>query len=198
MPNFSTPQKLLLFGFLIGMLNDVAFWAASGTYGTYLADYASKLVILAALLFFRAQWPANPERRGSPGLLVLLGVGLTLFAVALDPMSEWFPHDWKLFSWPAIENRWLSALDLTLGLALTAFVEELLYRRLALAVLPGTSWQRLLLSSLLFGLIHWGQGYGNAIETALVGLAFAFAYQRTGSLALVIFAHYAVDVILFW
>lgn len=62
---------------------------------------------------------------------------------------------------------------------------------------PGAT-GNLLASSLLFGLIHWGYGPGGIVAAAITGLAFGYTYQRTGSLSLVILAHYLVDVLLFW
>jgi membrane protease YdiL (CAAX protease family) len=88
-------------------------------------------------------------------------------------------------------------LDVSLGLLLSALVEEMVFRRLALAVLPGPGWARLIASSLLFGLIHWGHGYGHMVETAVFGLGLGAVYLGTGSLRLVFAAHYAVNFLAF-
>ncbi|MBF0355011.1 MAG: CPBP family intramembrane metalloprotease [Alphaproteobacteria bacterium] len=193
-----TGLALLGFAFALGCLNDFAFMALSGTNGVYLADYAFKLAILAVLLGFRKAWPAPPEKLGTVALLAFGWAALVAVGVLTDPWIEMLGRGWKLIDWPPIENRWFNAFDLSFGLALTALVEELAFRRIALTALPGGFWQRLILSSLLFGLIHWGQGYGHIAVASLVGLAFGYAYLRTGSLVLVVLAHYAVNLILFW
>ncbi len=191
-------QKLLGFVFAMGCLNDFAFMAFSGTFGVYLADYVFKLAMLAVLLRYRDVWPAAPEKQGTVPLLVFGGAVLVAVGVLTDPWIELLGRGWTLVDWPPIDSKWLNAFDLSLGLALTAVVEELGFRRIGLLALPGSFVQRLWASSLLFGLIHWGQGYGHVAIATLVGLAFGYVYARTGSLVLVILAHYAVDLILFW
>ncbi|MBI4968515.1 MAG: CPBP family intramembrane metalloprotease [Rhodospirillales bacterium] len=198
MIRFLSPRWALALCFLIGAGNDLLFWLARGSYAVYLIDYGSKLAVLALCW---ACWKAVPPapRRDTTFSLAL---GLFLLAVAggllTGPLPDLLGRGWRLLSWPDITVPILRILDLSLGILLTAIAEELVYRRLAFAVLPGSPAAILVASSVLFGLIHWGEGYGAIVAATLAGVAFGLAWRRTGSLALVIAAHYLVDLILFW
>jgi len=181
----------------ISVLNDLLFTLFKDTYGIYLTDYAAKLLMLLLVLMVWRTLPPAPSNRLSVWTFPLLWLGLVVFSQAIEPLSVFLGQGWQLFRWPFIENPWLWWLDLSLGLILVATVEEMVDRRLALAVLPGPMWGRLVVSSLLFGLAHWGQGYGHMAETAVFGLVFGLVYLWTGSLKLVIAAHYAVDFLVF-
>jgi membrane protease YdiL (CAAX protease family) len=197
MIGWTAPQRLLTLGFLMLALNDVVFLALSGRYELYLADYGIKAALLLALLAGRQSWLKGETSPRPLGALLAVAAGCAVLGIVLDPLAAWIGKGWELFDWPAIENPSLRLLDLGPGLLLTAFVEETIFRRIALSVLPGPAWGRLLVSSLMFGLIHWGQGFGNIVETAFVGLVFGLAYLRTRSLAVVTGAHYATDLVLF-
>ena len=55
-------------------------------------------------------------------------------------------------------------------------------------------WPALIVAALLFGLAHLYQGAAGIAMTAFLGLAFGFIYMETGSLALPILLHAAVDI----
>jgi membrane protease YdiL (CAAX protease family) len=203
MAQVTNSRWLLPFGFALLMLNDFAFMALSRRPELLYADYGFKLVLLVAILLAarRLPPPVVSWRKGNERLAAGLLGALVLLVVQVDPLSEWIDKllpSWELFAWPKNIGPWMKAIDLSLGLALTAFVEEFLFRRLALSVLSGSMAVRVVTASLLFGLIHWGGGLGSMIAVFLAGLAFSLVYLRTGSLALVILAHYLVDLILFF
>ena len=179
------------------MLNDLVYWLLAGSFAIYVADWCIRLVMLLFLWAARHSLPPMPKRRGSDGMLALLAVALVAFCIACEPISARLGSGWMLFRWMPIENVYIWILDLTLGLAMVAIVEEVVSRRLALAVLPGPMWARVVVSSILFGMMHWGLGYGHMVETTVIGLAFATAYAWTGSLKLVIASHYAVNLLIF-
>ncbi|MBF0269345.1 MAG: CPBP family intramembrane metalloprotease [Alphaproteobacteria bacterium] len=184
-------------GVAVFVLNDLAFLLLDGTYQLYLADYGFRAVLLALMLPILRDVLPGPPRRGSPLVMMALFVGLVGFSMACEPISVLLGSGWRLFNWPTIENGVLWLLDMTLGLALVSVSEEFVARRLALAVLPGAIWKRVVMSSLLFGLGHWGMGYGHIVETTTIGLAFGAAYAWSGSLRLVMIAHFAVDFLVF-
>ena len=183
--------------------NDILFWLASGSYAIYAVDYGAKLVMLALLLAAGAQRMADPRPTVPPRpealafwLVFAVVANLALFfaAARMERIAP-SPH---LFDWPKVKDVWLAAIDLTLGLALTAVVEEMMGRRLAWNVLAPRltqPWGPLVVSSVLFGLGHWGQGPWNTLSATLGGAALFVAYRRTGSLALVVIAHYLVNLI---
>lgn len=83
-------------------------------------------------------------------------------------------------------------------------VEESIYRGYALALLPpryGAA-RAIVISSLLFGLLHWPGGFWYILTTALlVGVPFAILRQRRGSLYAAFGAHLAlnlVETLLLW
>jgi membrane protease YdiL (CAAX protease family) len=55
-------------------------------------------------------------------------------------------------------------------------------------------WPALAAAALLFGIAHLYQGVAGVLMTAFLGLAFGFIYVETGSLALPILLHTAVDI----
>lgn len=55
-------------------------------------------------------------------------------------------------------------------------------------------WPALVIAALLFGVAHLYQGAAGILVTALLGLGFGFIYVETGSLALPIALHAAVDI----
>ena len=182
----------------VGLGNDIVFNAIRGSQAIYLVDYALKALMLFLALKALPEVPTVAARRiGWPlragVLFVCIAAGILSIKLetAIDPA-------WRLFEWPALPSNLYRGLDLTAGLLLNAAAEELAYRRLALAVLPFGPRGNLLAAALLFGLIHWGGGPGNVLGATICGLCWGPAYHFTGSLALVIAAHYLVDVWAFW
>ena len=90
---------------------------------------------------------------------------------------------------------------LLLGLPVVAGAEELLFRGVLVGGLAaGFGWSTpllVVLSSALFGLGHSLQGTGGVVVTALLGGALAVAFVATGSLAVVVVAHYVVNAVEF-
>jgi membrane protease YdiL (CAAX protease family) len=193
----SGPAAAFAISVALGLGNDLLFNLVRGGLAIYLIGYALKATIL--LIAWRAVAAVPPmPARGDPwpveqDMLLLccaVGIGTSVMGVVLDP-------GWRLFEWPRIASPALRAFDLSAGLLLNAAAEELAFRRLALAVLPFAPRTNLVVSALIFGLIHWGAGLGSVLSGIACGLAFGYAYRRTGSLFTVILAHYVVNLALF-
>ncbi len=99
---------------------------------------------------------------------------------------------------PPIANPFWDWLDLTFGLLMVGVFEELVFRgymyaflqrytRSALAIVP--------ISSVAFGLIHWGLGLHAVVVTSIIGALFMVAYLRTRSLPAIMLAHFAINFI---
>jgi membrane protease YdiL (CAAX protease family) len=56
-------------------------------------------------------------------------------------------------------------------------------------------WLILLLSSVVFGLIHWSLGFHAILTTALIGAVFMGAYLITAALPAIMLAHFAINFI---
>lgn len=96
---------------------------------------------------------------------------------------------------PETVAGWASLL--LVGLPVIAGAEELLFRGVLIGGLSsGLGWSiplLVVLSSALFGLGHGLQGPGGVLVTALLGAVLGVAFVATGSLAVVVVAHYTVN-----
>ena len=91
------------------------------------------------------------------------------------------------------EKKVWSYVSLTAGVT-----EEIIYRGFlifAIAYLfPNTSiWIVMLGASLLFGLAHTYQGFGNVIRTTIIGYFFSILYIGLGSILPIIVLHFLID-----
>jgi membrane protease YdiL (CAAX protease family) len=85
-------------------------------------------------------------------------------------------------------------------LALVAFSEEIMFRRLAREMLCpwlGDHALMVLATSLMFGAYHWWAGLGAVTSAAICGVFLMVLYQRSGALWPVVLAHYLVDLYFF-
>ncbi len=197
----------LLLALAPGFLNDLAFMRV-GTVAEWLAaDYASKILPLAIVLW-------HPDLRGAvskamkpptswwtAGAWMIGAVALALAStVLLKPwIADAFPRT-ELFFYPMIESGWLRAVDVTFGLGLTAVVEEILYRALVPGLLAAFGWRPwpiVVASAFAFGLIHWSHGIASVADAVVAGVLLMIVVRRTGSLLPAIGAHYAINLVLF-
>jgi len=99
---------------------------------------------------------------------------------------------------PAIASPAWNWIDLTVGLALVAIVEELVFRGVMLEVLRRYTTSTVLIvvvSSLLFGLIHWSGGLHAVVVTSIIGAVFMVGYLAGGSLLPIMLAHFVINFI---
>ena len=105
----------------------------------------------------------------------------------------------RLGNYPNISNPVLYQVDLYIGLFLfTGVVEEIIFRGLAFTILSKkyrSMGKVFLISSLLFGLIHWSLGLNAIFNTAIIGMVFMVVMWRTGSVLPLILAHFIVDYV---
>jgi hypothetical protein len=93
---------------------------------------------------------------------------------------------------------WLYFVDLTFGLALVAFSEEIIFRRCARYTLQsylGDGYVLAFITSLLFGAYHWWAGFGNIIEATMIGVLLMLFLQRSEALWPVFIGHYLTDIV---
>lgn len=99
---------------------------------------------------------------------------------------------------PVIENRFWNWVDLTSGLIMVGFFEELVFRGYIYRVFSRYTENRLVIvpvSAVVFGLIHWSGGSVQVLTATAVGALFMILYIRTRSLPAVMLAHFAVNFI---
>ncbi len=94
--------------------------------------------------------------------------------------------------------RWF---DMTFGLALVAFHEEIVFRRaarFAFGKVWGDGWRMVVATALVFGAYHWWTGLGNIAYATLFGMVAMLALRRLGAIWPIVLAHYLVDAITFY
>jgi membrane protease YdiL (CAAX protease family) len=145
---------------------------------------------------------------GSVGLVPLaLGTGLGVGLYAVNEVGAAFGE--RLGVGSSEELREALAPDSAAGWAVLLFVvlpviagfEELLFRAALIGVI-GTGfgispWLLAALSSVAFALGHGAQGPGGILVTGMLGFVLAAAFVLTGSLFVVVVAHYLVNALEF-
>jgi len=169
-------------------------------------DYAGRLGTLAVLWFSpAARAIAFTPQRLNIGLVqaIAWAIGLaSLYTIIDSPLRGFIDATvpgTTIGSYPA-SHGWLHAVDVTFGLALVAFQEEIYFRRCARAVVRnwlGDGFGMIIATSLLFAAYHWWTGLGNMVTAGLFGIGAMWLYRRAGSIWPVMLAHYLADLIVF-
>jgi uncharacterized protein len=165
-------------------------------------DYTGRLcglAVLAAIPAARVVAFRREVRRLPHWNIALLIAGIVLMCIGLVGLGRVINAALPttiLGGYPR-PHGWLRLVDLTFGLALVAFNEEIVFRRCARHMLQphlGDGHLLVLATSLLFGAYHWWTGLGNIIGVSITGALFMLFYQRSATLWPVILAHYLVDL----
>jgi membrane protease YdiL (CAAX protease family) len=160
--------------------------------------YSTKIEGHSILLFKEVKYPVGFYILSVVSLIVILfamagvlGVMLKLSGLYSEKNTT-FLRLLQMFN----NNKWLMIFT-----ALTAgVVEELLFRGYLFSRLQfifNNSYLAVIISSLLFGLIHFGYGtVQNVVIPTFIGFAFALFYNRYKSIMVLIIAHFLYDLIL--
>ncbi len=198
---------LLLLAYAPLLLNDFALIPAAkhaSAWTVYLIDYVSRFLALAIVFLhpkIRAIFdlPETPKRNWWFWMLPLLSVLIFTDYLARHyiyvPITAAFP-DFVLFRFPTLGDGVLHWVDLTAGLLLVAFSEELICRRICAGLLERIGCRPaaiILISATLFALIHWSGGVGQLCYTFLWGVLFMEVYLIWRSLWVVVALHFAVN-----
>lgn len=103
-----------------------------------------------------------------------------------------------LGGFPPITNTTWNWIDLTFGLRFVGLLEELVFRAYACTVLLQFTSNRaaiVAISGIAFGLIHWCAGLHAVLITGLIGAVFMVIYLNTRSIAIIVFAHFAINFV---
>ena len=120
-------------------LNDFAYIALNGTDAIYLADYATRLLVVLICFLWPVSraiaWEADQTRyRWYLALLVAIIVpivGRSLYTFLEVPFKDYTGLG-GLFAFHRISDQGFYLFDLTIGLFAVAFTEELVFRKFAL------------------------------------------------------------------
>jgi len=177
---------------------------------TFVFDYAERILIIALCLW---AWPVTWDQLKS-GLqaltpkICLLIVLATISIIAIDFVIDiaygvQFLNLYTVWEWghyPKIENRFLFAFDLTVGLVLVAASEELIYRKIASDILVKVTKSRLFLyvsTALIFAAAHIPQGLDSTTNAFFAGVILLFVYRKSGTLWVPVIIHYLANLYFF-
>lgn len=196
-------------------LNDFLFITSKTDLEWLTVDFGTRLLVLA----FVAGVPSLRHCvRSSFGKLALpdeipsmtwLRIGAFIFGALLIhiffelavhyPLRDFMP-EMRLAQFPQIQDPATYWLDLTFGLALVAVSEEVVFRAILKQAIERFTANRfliVLLSSVVFGLIHWSHGVSSMLGGFISGIVFMLMFLGTRSLLPPIVAHYCVNLIVF-
>src|SRR5262249_13975941 len=135
-----------------------------------MSDYSGRLAALCVLWFIpAARTVAFAPQRLKVGVveMVVWVIGITALYLIIDrPLSGFIDNllpGTRMGRYPVLHG-WLYAIDITFGLALVAYQEELIFRRcgrLAFCNWLGDGWAMIIATSFLFASYHWWTGVGN-------------------------------------
>ena len=188
-------------------LNDFLLIDAKSATAVLIIDYGSRVLSLAILFLTPSLRTIVLASLRMPAMfwesigwiLVCTAVVASVHEFAGRVISRLVPG-LDLFDFPVIENNLVRWLDLTLGLALVAISEELIFRSAMGPLLRQRAYSPaavLWVSAILFAAIHWSGGLGVIVTALVAGVLFMWVYQRIGSVVPLIVAHFLVDFLLF-
>ena len=163
-------------------------------------------VVVAAVWFARIP-PSALGLAELPTATLATGVGLGLGLAAANEVTAGLAerlgidHDERLRTLLAPDSGRGWVILLAGVLPLVAGVEELIFRGAVIGALSTgfgfSPWALAVVSSVLFGLGHTAQGRGGVAVTTGLGFVLAAAFILTGSLVVVVVAHYLVNAMEF-
>ena len=185
-------------------------YIAAPDYRVFLAtDYAVRLFSLTALYLLlkgRQRALPIPWRLATPSARdLMLALAGTLVLIAFNFIGRsWIEFlnalSWRLSRFPSPPGGFLKLFDDTVGMVLVGLSEEAVFRFYLMNFLLMRGASRaltVLISSLVFGAIHWSYGAGAMAFAAFAGLALAIVYLASRNLVAPVIAHAAYDAAYF-
>jgi membrane protease YdiL (CAAX protease family) len=172
------------------------FWDYAGRLGALLV--LAVFPITRALAFRHetlpyARWPAVPTI-----VVWLVLICWVLSGLPMRAIDQAIPGT-QIGAYPVLKGG-LHVFDLVAGIALVAYHEEVVFRRLASQVFQGwlgDGWAMVAVTSLLFAAYHWWTGIPNVCMAFVVGALLMLAYKHLRALWPAVVAHYLMDVVAF-
>ncbi len=171
-------------------------------YTVYILDYLFRAICLTVIFWNCSliDLAAPPSRwiRTLVLTAIVFYVDLTIFQA-----YRYFQVPEPLFYnhlFPRLENALFLYFDLTVGLALVALSEEIVFRYLFAKLGKHRGWSTATLyitSSIAFGLLHLPQGLALVTFASITGFIFMFLYRFTDSLWPVVTVHYLFNLLVF-
>lgn len=164
------------------------------------------VLVLAAVWYFSIPtWAIGLEPVGPAAIAIGLGIGLALWvgnelsALLAHAVGTTYDETVRALLAPDSTRGWV--LLFGVALPVIAIGEELLFRAALVGVPAGgfgiPAWVLVVVSSVAFALGHGAQGRAGILVTGALGLVLATSYVLTGSLLVVVVAHYVVNALEF-
>lgn len=146
-------------------------------------------------------WTISSERLFA-GILTGLAGALVFYLfkeLVFDSILAWL--DGRTPTFTSLFNFHFNSSELPMLIAASSlvFIEESIYRGFGINALQArySLFAAIIISSIFFGFLHWGNGIGAILYTTVGGLLFAFIYLRTGrNLIPVTIAHVLYNVMI--
>lgn len=171
------------------VLKDVRFSPQSAPYTLY-ANFDKGLIGLALLLFLCRRASSWRDFASAWRQQALTWIVLLLAVFALGTMLGFIRPDFKL---PAVLPLFMAINLLFVCVAEEAFFRGVIQEQLSRYGNP----LAIAVSSLLFGLAHWGGGWQFALLATVAGLGYAVLFARTRRIEVPIAAHFLVNLVHF-
>ena len=206
--NFKNKITLFILASLPFYLNDFSNIFVKDEVTWITLDYSLKLIPLTFLLYMIKAGNLSLKDLGITGLppkrFIFWTFFITILGLCFDEpgfsiWSEIFPSI-KLGSIPIGQDSPYYMLDMSVGLALVAVAEEVIFRGLAFTALKEKGYSPsavFIISGLAFGLIHWSAGPVAIITTAITGSGLMVCMWKTRSILPTIVAHYIINYLSF-
>lgn len=194
---------------LIFVLNDFLFIFVKSYIGWLLVDYGSRVLAISIIAYLITSKRASFSDFGLVKLkikpfifwtIILSITGIFVDQVVSQFLAKALPPT-QIFYFPKITNHFVKTFDLTFGIFLVSITEEPIFRGYYASILrpyiknPITF---VVISSIIFGLIHWSSGLDTIISAALWGVLPMISVLKTRSILPALIAHYATDFVYFF
>lgn len=191
---------------LLYMVNDLLYMASDNYLVVMAVDYSIRIITLMTLFMLYKNYVLTkytfylhpyPYKKA-----LFLGVALALFGVILFRLIEvnlTMINIYEGYSFPEIKNPWLYWFDMSVGLVLVSFSEELLFHAYFYTIYKSrfSTIGLVLFSSLLFAAIHWSNDLTNILGVFIWGVATMGLLIKTQSLWPLLIGHTLVNFVLF-
>lgn len=124
-------------------------------------------------------------------ILVLIGFALILGCIEISKLFGWKFGESTAFD--KVSPLTITLITIRAGVAEEVFMRGFLLERIT--AISGKKWIAFFISTLVFGLLHYPQGYAGILIATAAGAMFAFFYFWKRDLKANIIAHFLIDFI---
>jgi membrane protease YdiL (CAAX protease family) len=191
-------KKIIIVAVSIFTLNDLVFVAITSPWLYFAFDYLCRIVVISMFVWaiMREKIPLQHLRLNKIDAKTFLvkTVELLIIGFILEKFGDKMLPSFGFLHFPEYPSVSLKIFDLSIGLLMVAFTEEFVFRGLLLNILQKHS---VIISSVLFGFIHWGSGADSVIIATIIGAFFARTTIKTNLIYPALVAHFWINFFCF-